>query len=155
MKNQTNSNETKRLFVALALWIISIILKYVIAIFSIVINTIYFVGSIKWKTGRSRLADHLMNRAISNDQHGNVCHAKTFQYLMTKPGGEKFGNPDDTISYVLGRNMCQGKLYILGKPIAKVLDLIEKDHLLISIESKIEADQDALLRIQQNQYFKK
>lgn len=67
--------------------------------------------------------------AYSIDQLGNVLSATLFDDLFIK-GKDKyrFGNPDITISGVLGENKHRGTLTKLGVYICKVLNWIDKDH---------------------------
>jgi len=66
--------------------------------------------------------------AISIDQHGNVVLAPIMNDILIKKAGYKFGNPDETISAVLGHNKKNGTLLFLGKWIADILNKIEKNH---------------------------
>lgn len=66
--------------------------------------------------------------ALSIDQLGNV----VLQYLMNDflitKDGERFGDPDRTISYVLGVNKRKNTLTYLGSIIVYILNTIDKDH---------------------------
>jgi hypothetical protein len=66
--------------------------------------------------------------AISYDQLGNVLGGPLFNKLLRKKRGKKFGNPDETISHILGRNKATNGLTKLGKLIAKTLNKIEPNH---------------------------
>jgi hypothetical protein len=57
-----------------------------------------------------------------------------FNDILIKKGGHKFGNPDETISSVLGKNFLKGKLSLMGKGLNWILNLIEKDHSIKAIE---------------------
>ena len=149
-------NPVQRLLISIVLWLVSVILKYLIAVVSWIIIPLYYIITIKWKTGVETLADWFYNIALSNDQHGNVVHKITLHVLFTKKGGEEFGNPDDTISYILARNKYQEKLKFGGRLMGGILDAIDYTnggHLAKAINSKIEADQDAVIRANQNKYF--
>lgn len=86
------------------------------------------------KNGYSELDKYLYKCALANDQHGNTYMAKLFNDILIKPGGSKFGNPDETISSVLGKNQLAGKLSFFGKLINWILNKIEPDHSIKSIE---------------------
>lgn len=67
--------------------------------------------------------------AYSIDQLGNVLAAALFDDIMIK-GKDKyrFGNPDITISAVLGENKHRGTLTKLGAILCAILNWIDKDH---------------------------
>lgn len=67
--------------------------------------------------------------AYSVDQLGNVLAAALFNDILIRGKGKYFfGNPDVTISGVLGENKHRGTLTKLGVYICKVLNWIDKDH---------------------------
>ena len=73
-------------------------------------------------------AKYLLNIAISYDQLANTVGGPLFNLLLRKIGGHKFGNPDETISFVLGQLKASGHLTKTGKFFADMLNRIEKDH---------------------------
>lgn len=67
--------------------------------------------------------------AYSIDQLGNVLAATLFDDLLIKGKDKyKFGNPDITISAVLGENKHRGTLTKAGKGLCTILNWIDKDH---------------------------
>ena len=50
------------------------------------------------------------------------------KYLIKENSPFKFGNIDETISSVLGKNQRFGHLTKFGKVICKILDTIDKNH---------------------------
>lgn len=67
--------------------------------------------------------------AYSVDQLGNVLSATLFDDLLIKGKNKyKFGNPDITISAVLGENKHRGTLTKAGVLLCRLLNLIDKDH---------------------------
>lgn len=149
-------NPFKRLLIAFLLFITSLVLKYVVGAISVVFVPLYYLITFKWKKGAFKLADWLYNIALSNDQHGNVVNAETLQIIFTKKGGEKFGNPDDTVSYVLAKNKYQLRLNKLGKAMGWLLDKIDHSgggHLYKAIGMKIESDKEAKERLERNNYY--
>jgi hypothetical protein len=143
----------KKLFVGLLLVLVSVVLKYLVTALAMVVSPIYYIITFKWKSGIGALGDWLFKVALANDQSGNVIGKVIFQFLFTKPGGHLYGCEDDTVSYVLARNKYKGKLSGPGVVLARILESIDSGHLYKAIESKIESDQDALLRIQEDKYF--
>ena len=86
------------------------------------------------KSGYKSLDKYLFNCAIAADQHANTFLAKLFNDIMIKPGGAKFGNPDETISSVLGKNKLKNKLSLVGKGLDLLLNLIDNNHSIKSID---------------------
>ncbi len=91
-------------------WLLALPL-YVIGLFMVRIHHVY----------------HL-NIAISFDQLGGVLGAPLFNKILRKKFGHKFGNPDETISFVLGQNKASGHLTRFGKFIADLLNKIDDNH---------------------------
>jgi hypothetical protein len=77
---------------------------------------------------------YLFNCAIADDQHANAYMAKVLNDTMVKPGGPKFGNPDETLSSVYGKGYVTGKLRLFGIGVDKVLEKFEENHSEKSIE---------------------
>jgi hypothetical protein len=73
---------------------------------------------------------------ISLDQFGNVYCARLLNWaLITKESWHKFGNEDETVSSVLGKNKAAGTLTWLGWLISIRLNKIEKNHVEQAIEN--------------------
>ena len=87
------------------------------------------------KSGYKALDRYLFNCAIAADQHANTFLAKLFNDIMIKVGGHQFGNPDETISSVLGKNVKSKTLSYTGKALDFILNQIDKDHSIKSIET--------------------
>lgn len=80
------------------------------------------------------LGEYLLKIAVSIDQMGNVLMQHLLNLLWVKKGGYLFGNRDETISSALGKNKAQGTLTGFGKLIDGILDLIDPNHTLNSID---------------------
>lgn len=98
------------------------------------IGFLYSVALTLVKSGYKTLDEYLFNCALATDQHANVFLAKLFNDVMIKQGGHKFGNPDETISSVLGKNKLIGKLSLFGKCLDYLLHLLDNNHSIKSIE---------------------
>lgn len=84
---------------------------------------------------RGEYGKYYLDMAISNDQNGNVVGQYVFNLvLITKDSNALFGNPDETISSVLGKNKKANTLTWLGCKIADILDRIEKNHVEKAID---------------------
>jgi 8-oxo-dGTP diphosphatase len=79
---------------------------------------------LKW----SRLNDYALSIAISLDQMGNVVLSNVMNDLLIEKGGYRFGNPDDTISAVLGFNKKIGMLKKGGKLLSSLLNKLDANH---------------------------
>ncbi len=89
--------------------------------------------------GLKGLGEYLLQVAISIDQLGNVLMQHLLNLLWISPGGGyPFGNRDETISSALGRNKRNGTLSAFGKWIDRILDRIDPNHSLNSIDYYIE-----------------
>ena len=97
---------------------------------SAILLPICFVFTLIFK-GR---ANFLFKTAISIDQLGNVVGARLFNIALIKSNGWQFGDPDETISSVLGKNKRLGLLKPLGRALDRLLDKIDKGHSINSIE---------------------
>ena len=84
---------------------------------------------------KSILNDYFFSLALSLDQFGNVAMAKLFDFILIKKKSiNKFGNPDETISSVLGKNQKAGTLAYFGKRLNALLNFLDKNHSIKSIE---------------------
>lgn len=71
--------------------------------------------------------------ALTFDQSGNVFCADMFNAILITTG-HKFGDEDETISSVLGKNKRTGTLTFLGKGLSWTLNQIDRNHVEIAIE---------------------
>ncbi len=83
----------------------------------------------------TRPVNYFWRIAISLDQLGNViCGAPMDYLLITNESLSKFGNPDETISSVLGKNEQSKTLTKAGRVLVKLLDILDPGHAKNSIE---------------------
>lgn len=76
----------------------------------------------------------LWDLSLSIDQTLNVCLQFILNDLMKYPKGAIFGNPDETISGVTGKNQRLNNLTWFGKCVNWFLNKLEKDHSIKAIE---------------------
>ena len=138
--------------------IVSIILKYLVTALAFIINPLYYLITLKWKTGTHALGDWMYKVALANDQTGNVIGGVIFKYVFTKNHrhAHPFSCEDDTVSYVLARNKYKMTLNMSGRLLAGLLDKIDPSdggHMVKAIENKILSDEDAVLRYKDNKYY--
>lgn len=82
-----------------------------------------------------RPKDYFWRIAISLDQLGNVICGEPMNSLFLKDWSEsKFGNPDETISSVLGKNQLAETLTDKGKFLVHLLHELDNNHSIKSIE---------------------
>lgn len=105
---------------------ISVILLYILSPL-LIIYSIFAASSFK------SISDHFYKIAVSIDQLGNVIGSDLFNDIMISKDGFKFGNEDETISSVLGRNYKTNTLKTTGKILRWTLDKIQPNHCVNSI----------------------
>lgn len=72
--------------------------------------------------------------AISLDQLGNVVMAGLMNIVLIKGEEHLFGNPDETISSVIGKNKVDNTLTLSGKILDWILNKIDTNHSIDAIE---------------------
>lgn len=117
------------LFLFILSTVLAVVLYPIAFVYSIILTLI--------KSGWKATDKYLFNCALATDQHANVYLAKLFNDTLIKPGGYKFGNEDETISSVLGKNKLANKLSRLGRWLDAILHIIDEDHSIKSIEHDI------------------
>lgn len=83
---------------------------------------------------RGRAKGYFLSSAVNLDRFGNYEFRTLFNLTLRKPNGYEFGNFEETISSVLGKNQRDGTLTTTGKILAFILDTIDKDHCRKSIK---------------------
>ena len=71
------------------------------------------------------------------DVFANVVGLDLFNAIFITNGGYKFGNPKETISSVLGKNQRDKTLSLAGDLLRWILDLIDDNHCLNSINDDV------------------
>jgi len=118
------------------------ILLFLVSILLLAITTpigfLYGVLHSVFTKGFSGIGEFSLKMAISIDQLGNVIMQHLLNVLWIRPNGYKFGNRDETISSALGRNKQLNTLTKFGRFIDAILDTIDPNHSLNSIDYYIE-----------------
>ncbi len=134
-QNDEHSNQRKAsLFTGILLFLISIVLFITTTPFGFIYGMVYSLIKHFFKG----LGGFFVEIAVSIDQLGNVIMQHLLNMLWLKEGGYKFGNRDETISSALGKNKVQHTLSGFGKFIVALLDLIDNNHVLDSIDYYVE-----------------
>lgn len=80
-----------------------------------------------------------LNLATAIDQYGNSLCSYLFNQIFIKRTGSvfpyKFGNIDETISSVLGKNKKQGTLTKFGRALDFILDMLDPNHSIDAIDN--------------------
>ena len=88
----------------------------------------------KREANEPTFSEYLWQLAMSIDQTLNVCLSFVLNDVMRLPRGINYGNADETISGVTGKNQLKGTLTWFGKGVNWFLDKLEKDHSIKAIE---------------------
>jgi hypothetical protein len=120
--------------IGLLLFFISILLLLITGPFGF----LYGLGHTLFTKGFKGLGEYLLQIAISIDQLGNVMMQHLLNVLWIKKEGYRFGNRDETISSALGRNKNLGTLTLMGRVVDRLLDVIDANHSLNSIDYYVE-----------------
>ncbi|MBC9796822.1 hypothetical protein [Sinomicrobium weinanense] len=123
-----------RPFIGILLFVISIVLF----ITTCPIGLLYGLLHTTIRKSVKGLGEYTLKIAISIDQLGNVVMQHILNLLLIKKGGYKFGNRDETISSAIGKNIQLETLSGFGKFIDRMLNFIDPDHSLNSIDYFIE-----------------
>lgn len=119
-----------------------ILIFIIAAILSIVLLPIGFIWGVVeafwkrgFKSGFKRISEYFYDMALSIDQFGNVTCKELFNdTLIINSSDDRFGDPDETISSVLGKNKRDGTLTKTGKILSWILDKLDKNHVIKSID---------------------
>lgn len=102
-------------------------------IVSIVLAAILFPLGIAWAILK-KLGTYFRAIALSVDQMGNVVMQDLFNDTLITKKGHKFGDEDETISSVLGKNKKKKTLRRGGEALVWLLHKLDDNHSINSIE---------------------
>lgn len=133
----------------LLLFFIALIPTAILTIAWAPISIVYYLLTLRWKTGGKQFLKYFYKMAHSIDQFANVSLQIPLRYLLLYKNTEihPFGDEDDTISYVIAKNQELIALNWFGRFWAWFLDTVDKDHLAKAIKNKFERDMEAFKRI--------
>ena len=115
------------------------ILLYIVAIILFIPLSVinFFVVlwnyGIKWKT----VNGFFYETAVDIDRFGNRNFRTLWNAILKKKDGYKFGNINETISSALGKNKVKGTLTYTGKVLCVILDFLDENHCIKSINNDI------------------
>jgi len=113
--------------IGLILFIVSSILKIILAPFS------YIYGVIK-SLYKREFNHYNFNLAIAVDQYGNALCKYLFNDVLITKDGYKFGDVSETISSCIGKNRVKNTLTFCGRLLDWILDKIQPNHSILSID---------------------
>lgn len=110
---------------------------FLLTIVAILLSMIIIPIGVLWSVIKypKNINEYFYRIALSIDQLGNVACAPLLNEIMIKRKVDLFGDEDETISSVLGKNYKNNNLTWFGNIIRLILDKIEKDHCIKSIEN--------------------
>lgn len=120
-----------------ALAFVALLMAFILYPIGLVVTFFINLYKRQWKFSFKRLDDQFLAIATSIDASGNVVCKDLFNEFLKKKGGYEFGNRKETVSSALGKNQRDGTLTKLGKSVAFVLDKIDTDHCLKSIDQNL------------------
>lgn len=130
----------KQIFISIFLFLIAIFIFSLVLPFGILYQ---FYDFFKNKHKKLYVADYFFKMAQCIDQLGNVVNRAIFNdVLLTKESTNSFGDNQETISSVIGKNLEDNTLSKVGLLLNKILNYIEPNHALISIEENIDYPTD-------------
>ncbi|WP_187269544.1 hypothetical protein [Flagellimonas hymeniacidonis] len=129
-KQECSRSKKSKPLIGILLFLISIVLLVLTG----PLGFIYGLFQQLFTNGLKGIGEFSLKIAISIDQLGNVLMQHLFNALWITNDGYAFGNSDETISSALGKNKQLGTLTGFGKLIDKILDRIDPNHTLNSID---------------------
>lgn len=132
----------KNVLISIGLFFVAILIFAIVLPFGL----IYQIFDIfKTKKKKVYIADYFFKIAQCIDQLGNVVNRSIFNdVLLTKNSTNAFGDNQETISSVIGKNLEDNTLSKAGLLLNKILNHIEPNHSIISIEENIDYPTDQL-----------
>lgn len=126
----------KKLLISILLFLTAIIIYVVIAPSAIIHIFIKLIIKKDFKQIPKYLEVVFMQHAIGIDQIGNGAYSEFFNDVFIKDKTiHPFGNIDETISSVIGKNKLINNLRIEGKILDFILSLFDDNHSVKSIEN--------------------
>ena len=118
------------------LFMISVVASIVLYPLGFIYSLLRLATSMRFSMWSKRFDQILKSTAVSVDKTGNVFMQELFNDVMIKKIGYRFGQDDETISSVLGKNKVAGTLTKFGRAMSCFLDRIDPNHVENSIKPK-------------------
>lgn len=124
----------KPLGLGITLYVLSSVLTLVVFPFAMLFGVFRSLYKRQFVSGLKAIDYKFYTLAIAKDQTGNVVCKELFNdLLISSDSKDQFGNEDETISSVLGKNEEGGNLKVTGRLLANILNKIQKNHCINSI----------------------
>ncbi len=120
----------------LLLFVIAVVLSIITVPFGMLYGAIKCLLRFDFNSLIRKTNKYFRFMAIAIDQMGNVAMQDLFNDILIQNDGYQFGDVDETISSVLGKNQRMNELTYLGYLLVRFLDFIDPNHALNSIEEK-------------------
>ena len=114
----------------------NVLLLIVAVLLVVLLSPLAVLAKIVFVIRRRKIDSEWFRRlAISLDQFGNVLADDLFNWLLIHDDHiAPFGDEDETVSSVLGKNYLEHNLTVLGKALRYLLHMIDPKHSINSIE---------------------
>jgi hypothetical protein len=107
---------------------------FVLFIVAILLSLALYPIGLGYAIFKKGLNEYFYDVAYGIDQLGNIIMKHAFNKWLISDGGYQFGNPDETVSSVLGKNKRKKTLTKSGKLLDWILNKLDNGHSLNSIE---------------------
>ena len=118
----------------LILFIVALTLLLILWPIGLVYAILKYLFWFKFKKGKQYITQLLRSASYCIDKLGNVLCWELFNDTLIEGSDEPFWDPNETISDNLWENKRDLKLSKLGKSLDRLLDKIDKNHSINSIE---------------------
>lgn len=113
----------------------NLILSIIAVVLFILIEPLNFVFVVIIK--KHKASGYFRSLAVGVDRFGNYQFRTLFNAILRTEQGYEFGNFNETISSALGKNQRDNTLTKVGRVLVSILDFIDKNHCLNSINENI------------------
>jgi 8-oxo-dGTP diphosphatase len=108
--------------------------NFILMLLAILLATPFFIVGFIYRMFFKGRSQYFRDVAESIDQLGNTIVGPLFEQWMLRGDRYSFGNIDETVSSVLGKNKVKGTLTKSGKFLDWLLNLFDKNHSIDAIE---------------------
>lgn len=121
-------------FLGFILYLVAVLLYLPLTIINVIVVLYKYAG----KNGAlATLNKYFFDEAYSIDVFANRSFRTMWNTLLRTKGGYSFGERNETISSALGKNQRDNTLSFIGQALCWVLDRLDKDHCLKSIDAHL------------------
>jgi hypothetical protein len=126
----------KQLLGSIGLFILAIIIYIVILPIAIIHSIIKFIISKEYIKILFFFTNFFKSHALGINQTSNRAFSVFFNDIMIKDDSiHSFGDIDETLSSVLGKNKLKNNLTIFGRILDFILNIFDKNHTIESIDN--------------------